>query len=288
MSDNLNSVDTHTPNTSTTVGDKTGTVNTIQNPAVPDQKDPKEDSLSPKFAALAKKERYARMLSQKAKAREAEIVRREQAILDRERMWDEEWKKTPLDALKKRGITYEDLTQAALNDGKFNPDVEIKSVKDEIQRLREEQAEKERKTKEAMELAQKQQEQEIVDAFKENISSHLEQNLEKYELTKLFDASDLVFQTVEEYFERNQKVLSIDEACQLVETYLESEIDRTAKESKKFKSKFLTPQQKQDQEKREGTSSVTLNNQMNSSSAPSLLPKATEDERMKRALAALG
>lgn len=258
---------------------------TTQQASSPDSQ--KQDDLSPKFAALAKRERYNRMLIQKAKAREAELMKREQAIQARERAWDEEFRSSPLEALKKRNLTYQDITNAALNDGKFQPDVEIKEVRDEIQRLRQENEEKERKALEAQTRAQAQAEAEVVDAFKDNISKHIEQNTEKYELTKLYDGADLVFQTVEEYYGRTQKVLSIDEACSLVEQYLENELERTSKESKKFQSKFLA-QKQVDEKKSDAKSSVTLNNSMQSSSAPSFLPQKTEDDRIKRALAALG
>jgi len=247
----------------------------------------KPEDMSSKFAALAKKERYARMLSQQAKARAEDLARREAAIQQREQAWEEEFRSNPLQALKRRNLTYEDITNAALNDGKFDPNVEIKSVKDEIQRFKEEQEQRERQSLEIQRQAQAQAEAEVIEAFKDRITGHIEQNTEKYELTKLYDASDLVFQTVEEYFEREQKVLSVDEACALVEDFLESELERTSKESKKFQSKFLANKQAEDKNK-EPKSSVTLNNSMNTSSAPSLLPQKTENDRIRRALAALG
>jgi hypothetical protein len=260
--------------------------------ATPGQETKKPDDMSSKFAALAKKERMARMAQQKYKTMEAQIAEREKKIAERERMWEEEFKLSPLEAIKKRGYSYEDLTKAALNDGRFEPATEIKSVKEEINRLREEQAQKEQKALEAQELAAKQAEQEIVEGFKARIAETIEAQQEKYELTHLHDGSELVFQTIEEHFERTKaegkpKVMSVEEACELVEQYFEAVVERMATKSKKFQTKYGTAKAT-DEQKGAGKSSVTLNNQMATSSAPSLLPTATENDRIKRALAALG
>lgn len=252
---------------------------------------PKQDpQMASKFAALAKKERQARALQEQAKAREAELARREAAIAEREKLWDSEFKQSPLEALKKRGYSYEDLTKAALNDGKFDPATEVKEVRSEIERLRQEQAEKEKKAQEAAQKAQSEAEAQAVEAFKSQISQHIDANAEKYELTKFYDSADLVFQTVEEHFERTKKVLSIDEACGLVEQYIESELDRAAQQSKKFKSKYLAQKAAEDAKdgKSQPKTTTTLSNTLATSSAPSLLPSKTEDDRIKRALAKLG
>lgn len=245
------------------------------------------DPMAPKFAALAKKDRAARAALDAAKAKEAEIAKREAAIAERERIWEEEWKKSPLEALKKRNVSYQDITNAALSDGKFEPTVEIKRVQDEIQNLRKENEEKERRQQESQKEAQAAAEAQAVEQYKGNIGKHIAANAEKYELTKLYDASELVFQTVESHFERTQKVLSLDEACQLVEDYLESELERTSKESKKFQAKFLAQKAAEKDEKGAGKTSTTISNHMQTSSAPSMLPAKTENDRIQRALAAL-
>lgn len=249
-------------------------------PAAPEAK---TDPLAPKFAALAKREKQARILQQQSRLQAQALAKREAAIAEREKIWEEEFKSSPLEALKKRNLTYQDLTNAALNDGKFQPDVALKDLKDEIQKVRQET---EAKEKLALQNAQKQAqmaEQQAVAHFQEQIGAHIEQNLEKYELTKIYDANDLVYQTVEEHFNRTKKILSVSEACELVESYLESELERTSKESKKFKSKFLNQQRAEDA-KGVGKSSTTLSNNLQSSSAPSMLPQKTENDRIRRAL----
>ncbi len=249
----------------------------------------KPDDMSAKFAALAKKERMLRMNFGQHKAKESALAERERKIAEREAQWESEFKTSPLEAIKKRGYSYEDLTKAALNDGKFDAATEVKEVRSEIERLRQEQADKDKKAQENATAQQTAAEQEAVETFKTNISTFIETNKEKYELTALYDASELVFQTVEEHFERTKKegkpkILTVDEACGLVESYLESELERTATSSKKFQAKYQAA--KQADPKQAPKSSVTLSNE-HTSTAPSLLPAHTEEDRIKRALAKL-
>lgn len=252
---------------------------------------PKPDDMAAKFAALAKKERIARLAQHNLKTKEQSLTERERQIAERERMWEEEFKKSPLEAIKKRGYSYEDLTKAALNDGKFDPATEVKSVREEIERLRQENAEKEKKAQELQQTEAQKAEAQALETFKGRISETIEANKEKYELTSLYDANELVFETIEQHFLKTSeagkpKIMSIDEACGLVEQYLESEVDRMAKESKKFQSKYGQSKTKEG-DSAKPKSSVTLTNEV-TSAAPSLLPAHTENDRLKRALAALG
>ena len=248
---------------------------------------PKNDEMSAKFAALAKKERYVRMTHQSIKAKESALAERERQIAEREKAWEEEFKVSPLEAIKKRGYSYQDLTNAALNDGKLSPETEIKNVRQDIERLRQEQAEKEKQSLEQARLAAEQQTKETIDTFKESLKGFLTSNPEKYELTNRWDANgDLVFQTIEEHFNRTQKVMSKEEAADLVEQYFETELEETSK-TKKFQSKFGQALKKEEQPKPK--SSTTISNSLApASAAPTLLPAHTENDRIKRALAALG
>lgn len=248
--------------------------------------DPKQDSNAAKFAALARRERANRDIQKQIQQREQLLKQKEQEILEREQRWNSEFRESPLEALRRRGIEYKDLTEAALNDGKFQPDIAIKEVKSELQKLREEQATREQKILEQQKLEQEAAAQETINAFRERITSHIDANSEKYELTKLYDASDMVYQTVEKHYEETKKLITLEEACDLVEQYLESELERTTKESKKFQSKYLN--KPKEEPKPQQKSSTTLSNSIPSSSAPSMLPAATENDRLKRALAALG
>lgn len=282
----VNLAQTATPTETTGIPGQNTSNAISQTPANNAIVDKKPDEMASKFAALAKKERQARQLVQQSRSRADELARREAAIAKREQEWESEFRNSPLEALKKRNLTYQDLTNAALNDGKFQPETEIKRVQDEIQRFRKETEEKEKRTLAAQTQAQRAAESEAVNAFKSRISEHVDKNGDKLELTKLYNGEDLVFQTVEEYYNRTQKILSVEEASDLVEQYLEAELERTSKESKKFQSKYLA--QKSQEARSNSRSDVTLSNNLNTSAAPTLLSQKTEEDRLKRALAALG
>ncbi len=250
----------------------------------------KPDEMSAKFAALAKKERNLRFSQMQYKTKETALAERERKIAEREALWETEFKEKPLEAIKRRGYSYEDLTKAALNDGKFDPETEVKGVKSEIEKFRQEQADKDKRAQEAALKQQEDAEKETVEAFKLNIGKHIEANKDKYELVALYDASELVYSTVEEHFERTKaagtpKILTIDEAAQLVESYLESEIERTATGSKKFQAKYQAAKAADPQNPPK--TSTTLTNE-HTSTAPSFLPSHTENDRIARALAKLG
>lgn len=247
------------------------------------------DSISPKFAALAKKEKQARELFKQSKALREELERREAALAERERQWEDEFKLSPLEALRKRNLSYEDITNAALNDGKFDKDVEIKSVKEQLQKFREELESKEKKREEELKLAQLESEKKAIESFKSDINDYINKNEEKFEFTKRYGGHELVFETIDAHYKETQKVLSLEEACSLVEKYIEDQLDLTAKESKKFREKFLGSKSEELKDKQgEPHTTKTLSNSLNSSSAPSMLPQKTEDDRIRRALAALG
>jgi hypothetical protein len=272
-----------------------------QTPATPEAPAPKkpDEDFSSKFAALSRKERGITQLQRELKEKEAQIAERERQIQERDGGWQSKFKKSPLEALKELGYSYEDITKAALNDGKFDAEVGVKETRTEIEKIRQELAERDKKAKEEADKAAKDAEAKAIETFRQQISDHVDTNKEKFELVALYDARGLVFDTIEEHYKRTAeagtpKVLSLDEACQLVETYLEGEIERTAKTSKKFQSKYQAIVDKNNADasnsgKTKPHSTPTVSNNMQpSSAAPSLLSPKTEQDRLQRALAALG
>jgi hypothetical protein len=246
----------------------------------------KEPALAPKFAALAKKAKAAQQAQAKLKAERADIERARQEI-DQFNRYKSEAKQNPLKALEAFGIKYDDVVNYVLNGEKPTADQEINSVKSELQRFRQEQEEREVQ-RQRMEIeAQQRQYEETINTFKTKVDEHISTNNEKYELINLHDANGLVFDTIEEYFNTTGKIMSIDKASELVESYLEDQIDTTLQKTKKFQSKLAPKKEEQPQPQARGPS-PTLNNQVTASSAaPSYLSPRTEAERIQRALAKL-
>lgn len=261
-----------------------------------------------RFAALHRKDREVRQRSQAFRTERDSFQKEMQAFRAEKAAWEAEFKARPLDAIKKRGYTYEDLTKAALNEGRFDPETGVKEVKTEVDRLREEIAARDKKSAEEADKQAQHQFQETVRGFKQTVKAFVGANAEKYELTHRYDPEcDTVYSAIEEHWNRQQalfdrkegpapKALNYTEALDLVESYYEAQIEaeldalpKTKKWASKWGQKFGARTSDPKEEPRiQGTrTTATLTNDMQSSSAPSLLPQATENDRMRRALAKL-
>jgi hypothetical protein len=245
-----------------------------------------EPALAPKFAALAKKAKAAQMAQAKLKAERLEIERARKEIEDFNK-YRTEAKQNPLKALESMGIKYDDLVNFVLNGEQPTVDQKLSRVEGEIERFRREQEERElAKEKAAQEAATKEYEA-TIEAFKAKVNDHITSNADKYELISLHEATGLVFDTIEEYFNNSGKIMTIEKAAELVEGYLEEQIESTITKTKKFQSK-LAPKKDEPQPQASKGPSPTINNTVAASSAaPSFLPPKTEQERIQRALAKL-
>lgn len=228
-----------------------------------------QELLSPKFAAISRKERE---LAQK----EREIAQREEKLKAREE--DESlWEADPFKALEKKGLDYEKLTQRVLG-GK-----EDKLTLVEKKLLKMEQEQKQREEMEA-----RQQVQEKIETFKTHISDYVDSNAEKYEFIAGTQLKNLVFEVTEQYYETHGKVLSIEEACDYVENYLEKQAE-TIVGLKKVQAKLLnskskspekTPAPAVEQSKKE--TQITLTN--DASTAPKSPYVSSREDEFDQAL----
>lgn len=243
----------------------------------------KEDPLSSRFAALAKREKSLVKMRQELAEEKARIEAEKQEIA-RYRQIYEEAKKDPRKLLQEVGWDYDRLTNAHLNDFEETPDREIKTVKEEIEALKAQlQAEKEAMQKAQEEKSRQEHEFQIQQA-KETIAQEIRSFGDEFELINTFDEHEMVFETMMEHFKKTGRMMEVKEAATLVENYIETqELERLAK-TKKFQEKYLKAQ-KEGAEK-PAPSSVTLSNSNTASPLGFTGPK-TEQERIQRALAAL-
>lgn len=246
-------------------------------------KEQPKELLSTQFAALAKKEKAAlnRQREAEAKLKEAEEKLKVYEQFENKK---KAAKTNPLEFLSEAGLTYDEITEFMLNGGarhrdktevleeKFNEFVESKK-REEQERIEKEKA------------ALKAQEEKVIAEFKKSVNKFLTDNTDKFELINLYNAQELVISTIETHFENKQEILSNEVAAQLVEEHLEEEIKKLAN-SKKFSGKLtVSSDQKQPQQQK---NSVTLPSSQPTSNVPSMLSAKTEEERLRRALAALG
>lgn len=249
----------------------------------------KPDVFSERFAALTKKEKLIQRSRDEVRALKDSLTKREADLAAREeRAKQFESINNPLEALKLKGWSYDDLTNFVLNNEKPTPDKEIQLVRSELQKIREEQAAEKQRQTEAQTKAHENELASAIDQFKSEVTSFVKSKADDYELINLFDQSGLVYDTIKQYYETNQKLLSVKDGCDLVEKYLETKATKIAK-AKKLQS-VLTTQSKDSSETQSKTpnqaQSRTLTNNM-TSSVPSMLPAKTETDRLQRAMAAL-
>lgn len=251
--------------------------------------DEKKDFLSPRFAALARKEKEARKALAEAKKKEQELTEREARLKKFEETND------PLELLKLKNYSYQDVTNRILNDGKASPEEELRTMKQQMADWMKSQEEAKQKSEDEMKSKSQAELEETISEFKVQIGEFIDANAETYELIHLHDQAPIVYDTIAQHWDREQaryeqdpsgprpKVLSIKEACELVEKFLEDQVEKTLK-TKKMQSR-LAPKPAEEK-KPSDTQTKTLTNDM-SSGMTSKVSAKTDSERMARALAAL-
>lgn len=256
-----------------------------QSPVTPQ---PNQDAK--RFAALAKRERMLFQRDRDLQGREARLAAVEEEIAQLKAIKTAA-RQNPMEALKYLGTDYKTITDYVLNNEKLPAEYQINQVKEELR------GEVELLKKQREEDYKKAQERESQDydrvkvEFIENCNDYARSNLDKYELINLNEAFNLIPAVIEQNFYKTQKesgkgrILSIDEACDLVERHLEGRVEANIK-SKKWQAK-ATPQPKEEGKQPSPNTLSTLTNNMTSSSASVLSPQ-NEADRMKRAMAKLG
>ena len=257
---------------------------------------PKEkDQFAEKLEILAKKERMV--------AREKMRIAQEKRELDESRKEYNQWKelkqgakKNPLKYIAEAGLSYDELTQHVINGGTIPEEDKFESLRGELESIKAQRAEDLKKQQEEAQKAQSAQYEQVINNFKEEITDFVETNKDTYELISQRDATEEIYGAITEAFNASvnewrkngqlgpmPKPMSIKDAADVMEEFYESEVKRLT-ETNKWKTKYGSAQQKPEDKK---GPSPTLTNQMNTSSAPSLLPAKTEADRIRRALAKL-
>lgn len=253
---------------------------------------PKEELASSKFAALARREKAAQIRVQEAKELEAKIAAREAAIAEKEaRLEAFEAKRkgaklNPKAFLDESGLTYQEITEYFLNDEKPTVSAETASIREEMNAWKKEQEDRETKAAEDAAQAAREAADAQIAAYKVRLTEFVTTNADDYELINLHEQHDLVFETIQTHFEQSKKVLSNKEAADLVEKYLEEQIEKSVS-TKKMQSRFGKKEEPTPERDAPKGSSTTLTNTLTSSAAPSMLSPKLENDRMARALARL-
>lgn len=175
--------------------------------------DTKEDALSPKFAALARKEKAIRERTRALEAERAQLKSQMEEV-ESFRGWKTKIKADPLSALTEAGISYDDLTNALLNQGKPE-DLQFKKLQAEIESLKNAQERQQSDAKKAQD--------EQYQRAKKQISTEvslLVDGDEAFETIKSMQAQDSVVELIETTFKEDGVLMSVEDAAKEVEEYL--------------------------------------------------------------------
>ena len=206
-----------------------------------------DDQFSRKFAALSRREKDIRAKEAEYEYRMRELEERLQELQnppeEPQAPIEERLRRNPFETLEELGLGYDKLTELALNDGKLTPEMQMRLMREEL-----ENGYKSKFEELESRLAQKEEEEEynkyesIENNFKQEIESFVNGKNE-FELINANEASDLVYEVIEEHYNDTGRVLELDEAAQAVESYLEDELEKLMSLGK-VKSKF-SPRQEQ-------------------------------------------
>jgi hypothetical protein len=242
--------------------------------------------LARKEAALQKSRAEIKAQLQKLESEKSEMAKM-RAEIDSLKSQKKDYRQNPLSLLEENGLTYKELTDFILNNNTVSTESQIKQIQTKLEAVEKQREIDRQEAQKRAEEEQSQREVQVINEFKGEIHNFVTANKDKFELTHLYEAQNLVYDTVEEYFSKTQKILSIPEACDLVEKYLESLAEKSLK-TKKLSGKIGQPLQTEPKPKEPATAPRrTLTNSNYTASTPSLVTPKIESDRMARALAAL-
>jgi hypothetical protein len=252
-----------------------------QSNAPQQQKAPERDQFAAKFHQLSQREKQLRELENSLKERGSKVESLESAFA---RANDD-----PFGLLQELNLDVERLYEVKKGGGKFAPgEMQVRQLKSEVDKLREQIAAKERAEQEA---SQRRAQEEALASFKQNVSNSL-QSSEKYELSKARNAIDDVMDLMADHYSKTSEMLDIDQALEQVEKRYEAEVQKlvqTNKVKQMFRQLGLEAPQESSFAPRDGGGpqvSRTLTNSMTAQTAPAT-GELTSEQRLKRAIALL-
>ena len=227
-----------------------------------------DNQFASKFAALSRKEKELRQrqMEVESKYSEYEAWKAEQETKQNQKEpeipLEYRLKKDPLTTLSELGLSYDKLTELALNDGKLTPDMQMELMKREME---EQYNSKFNSLKEELESYRQSQEEakyeETVNSFKQELTSFVNQG-ESYDLIRATDAVDLVYEEIENHFQSTGEILDMEKAAEVIESQLREEYETIlSKNAEKF---GYTKAQQEEAKEKLFTSSPTLSNSQTS------------------------
>lgn len=209
---------------------------------------PKEEPLSSQYAQLARKEKAIRAKVQELKAKEAAIAAKDAEYAAKDSEYQSKYisrdalAQDPWSILQDLGITYDKLTEQALNTTQQDPQTKayLTRLEAEIKALRSEQE----GTKKTYQANQDQQYQQALNQIKAETQTLVASD-PNFETIRETGSVDDVVELIKQTFDKDGILLTVEEAAQEVENHLVEEALKIAR-IKKIQQR-LSPQQAQKQ-----------------------------------------
>ncbi len=254
---------------------------------------PQEQHQHRGFDVIARKEKAILQEKQKI-AEERARIQAEKAEIDKQRQEyiaylenKSKYKTNPKQLLADHGLTYQELAEYQLNDNEPTPALMIKQQQERIDALEKRLADKEAQREAQQQAQQKEYEQRVVEDFREQIDTFVGSKPDEYEYIRLNEAQNLVYDTVEEYYNKNGVILPIKKAADMVEAHLSNIVESKLLASKKLQAKIGQRSVKQTTEPEVRTPRTLSNNITSASSPYTGISPRNEQDRLQRAMAKL-
>ena len=239
-----------------------------------DLEQPQDSEFDRKFAALSRKEKALR-------ERELELEKKF-GSKEKELPLERRIRSNPLKALEELGLDYDKLTELALNDGRLTPDMQMKLMREELEN---DYKEKFNSLEERLNAKEKMEEEAKYDAVKQGfvgeIESFINENQSDFEYVAHNEATDVVYDVIEEHYNETGRILDIKEAVEAVESYLEEEAEKLLNLGK-VKNRLTSMRDEYEQPQRQ--SQTTLSN-AHSAQGNERVVRKLSDEESKSAMA---
>ena len=239
-----------------------------------DLEQPQDSEFDRKFAALSRKEKALR-------DRELELDKK-YGNKEKELPLERRIRANPLKALEELGLDYDKLTELALNDGRLTPDMQMKLMREELEN---DYKDKFNSLEERLNAKEKMEEEAKYDAVKQGfvgeINSFINENKSDFEYVAHNDATDVVYDVIEEHYNETGRILDIKDAVEAVESYLEEEAEKLLNLGK-VKNRLISMKDEYEQPQRQ--SQTTLSN-AHSAQANERVARKLSDEESKSAMA---
>jgi hypothetical protein len=205
---------------------------------VEEKKEPAADPrFSKKFAALSRREKQLKAKEAAYSKRLAELEKRlekpePESIPEPvpEIPLKNRLRTDPLKALAEIGLPYEKLTELALNDGNLTPDMQMKLMREEIETgYKSKFEELEKRMSEKDQTAKAARYDRIQKNYLNKVGDFVDKNPETYEFVKANNATNVIYDVVEQHYKESGKILTIKEAADAVESHFEGEAEKLLK-----------------------------------------------------------